>query len=233
MNRIDALFDRMDAWRHFPNYQLERRADLFFSLYVPEALEAKLGLKISDQIVPEFPVRIGTIYPDKHTDKSYKIDYLALSADGEKAILVELKTEGKSLRKNQDDYLTASRDAGVHKLLEGLIEIFRATTSKHKYFALLDCLGTMGLLLIPANLKDLVFSDDAKGADEASRSIEITARVKETIVMYIIPEGKGADIISFSDFGEIVRKHGDPVSRRFAHSIETWSRVEAGHPVDR
>ena len=32
MKQIDTLFDRMDAWRHFPNYQLERRADVFFAL---------------------------------------------------------------------------------------------------------------------------------------------------------------------------------------------------------
>ncbi len=28
MKQIDTLFDQMDAWRHLPNYQLERRADL-------------------------------------------------------------------------------------------------------------------------------------------------------------------------------------------------------------
>ena len=32
------LFDRLDEWRDFPNYQLERRADIFFSLYLVEAL---------------------------------------------------------------------------------------------------------------------------------------------------------------------------------------------------
>ena len=46
MSGIDKLFDCMDAWRHLPNYQLERRAGLFFSLYLTEALEAKLGFKI-------------------------------------------------------------------------------------------------------------------------------------------------------------------------------------------
>lgn len=30
MDPITQLFDRMDDWRHFPNYQLERRADIFF-----------------------------------------------------------------------------------------------------------------------------------------------------------------------------------------------------------
>ncbi|HPD48392.1 MAG TPA: hypothetical protein P5279_17685 [Anaerohalosphaeraceae bacterium] len=71
---ISQLFDRMDAWRHLPNYQLERRADLFFSLYLPSVLESKFGVPVSPIVIPEFPVRIGTIYPNIPTDKSYKID---------------------------------------------------------------------------------------------------------------------------------------------------------------
>lgn len=51
MKQIDTLFNRMDAWRHLPNYQLERRADLFFSLYLPEVLEAKLGFLVGDTII--------------------------------------------------------------------------------------------------------------------------------------------------------------------------------------
>jgi hypothetical protein len=78
----------MDACRHLPNYQLERRGDQFFSLYLPEVLEAKLGFPVGSTIIPEFPVRIGMIYPDIPIDKSYKIDYVALSADADKAIFV-------------------------------------------------------------------------------------------------------------------------------------------------
>ena len=40
---IDRLFDRMDRWRHLPSYQLERRADLFFSLYLPEVLQKRFS----------------------------------------------------------------------------------------------------------------------------------------------------------------------------------------------
>jgi len=61
MDLIATLFDRMDGWRHLPNYQLERRADLFFSLYLPAAVEAKLGFSVHPLMVPELPVRIGTI----------------------------------------------------------------------------------------------------------------------------------------------------------------------------
>ena len=104
----NVLFDRMDAWRHLPNYQLERRADLFFSLYLPKVLEEKLGFPVRERLIPEFPVRIGTIYPHIPINKSFKIDYVALSEDGSKAVLVELKTEGMSRRSSQDKYLLAS-----------------------------------------------------------------------------------------------------------------------------
>lgn len=98
MNYTNILFARMDTWRHLPSYQLERRADLFFSLYLKEALEARLGFAVAERMVPEFPVRIGAIYPHIPIDKSFKIDYVAVSSDGTSAILVELKTEGLSRR---------------------------------------------------------------------------------------------------------------------------------------
>jgi len=49
MNRIDAIFDRMDVWRHLPSYQLERRADLFFALYLPEVLNTMPQFTVHQQ----------------------------------------------------------------------------------------------------------------------------------------------------------------------------------------
>ena len=109
MEILTQLFDRMDERRHLPNYQLERRADLLFSLYLPQALEAKLGFPVRADLVPEFPVRIGTIYPRIPINKSFKIDYLALSTSGDHAVFVELKTDGHSRRAKQDEYLAAER----------------------------------------------------------------------------------------------------------------------------
>ena len=154
MKQLDTLFDRMDAWRHFPNYQFERRVDIFFALYLPEVLEAKLGFPMRPELAPEFPVRIGTIYPKIPIDKSYKIDYVALSALSDKTVFVELKTEGISLRPAQDKYLRAAQRMGLPRLLEGLLEIFRATKSKLKYFCLLEHLESMDLLRIPASMKE-------------------------------------------------------------------------------
>lgn len=230
MNMIDAVFDRMDAWRHLPSYQLERRADLFFSLYLVEALQAKLGFPVDNRLIPEFPVRIGTIYPDIPIHKSYKIDYVTLSADGNTAVFVELKTEGQSRRDSQDKYLRAACAAGFSSLLGGVVDIFRATNSKRKYFCLLTELEGMGLLRVPVELHELMSRPRIQGATEASREIEITSHVTECIVLYVQPNGCGPDVISFEEFHAVVQKHDDPVSQRFTRSLREWADTQAGHP---
>ncbi len=229
MKPIQTIFDRMDAWRHLPNYQLERRADLFFSLYLPEVLEAKLGCPVAPLIIPEFPVRKGTIYPDISNNQSYKIDYVAVSANAGKAVLVELKTEGMSRRDNQDKYLVASRKAGFPALLSGVFDIFRATESKRKYFALLELMESMELLRIPTDMKDIMSRSSLKGVTEASRFIEITTSVTDCVIVYVQPNGEGQDIINFDEFRTVVQKHDDPVSKRFAQSLQEWATTKAGH----
>jgi len=211
---------------------LERRADLFFCLYLAEVLESKLGFSVQERLAPEFPVRIGTIYPDIPIDKSYKIDYLALSGDGDKAVFVELKTDIRSKNTKQDDYLKASRAAGMVALLEGLREIFRATNSKRKYFCLLEHLESMGLLRIPGELKEIMARKTLQGANEAVDGIEIISRVKECVIVYVQPkqldEEDNDNIISFEDFAEVVRRYDEPVSQRFAKSLVEWAEIPAG-----
>lgn len=228
MKKIKALFDRMDDWRHLPNYQLERRADLFFSLYLPEVLETKLDFPVAEQIIPEFPVRIGTLYPDTPIDKSYKIDYVALSAAADKAILVELKTDELSRRDSQDKYLTDCSKAGFTALLSGVLEIFRATNSKRKYFVLLEHLESMGLFRIPKDMKQIMLNPKLQGVTKASHEVEITASVTDSIIVYIQPNGSGDNIINFDEFRAVVQKYDDPVSQRFACALTEWARVKAG-----
>lgn len=228
MQRIAPLFDRMDSWRHFPNYQLERRADIFFSLYLSEVLEAKLGFPVQSELAPEFPVRIGTIYPDIPIDKSYKIDYVALSAAADKAIFVELKTESLSRRPEQDKYLLAAQSTGLAGLLQGLLDIFRATNAKRKYFCLLVHLEHMGLLRIPPQMKEMMLQPTLQGVNEISRLIEITTNVQESLIFYVQPNGDGPNVISFAEFSAVVRRHDDLVSQRFAVSLCEWADIRAG-----
>ena len=229
MTQIDTLFDRMDAWRHFPSYQLERRADLFFALYLVEVLEANLGFPLCPELIPEFPARIGTIYPDDPANnQSCKIDYVALSAARDKVVFVELKTEALSRRSEQDAYLLAAQKAGLRALLEGLLDIFRATKSKQKYYCLLAYLERMGLLRLPEGMKEIMAQPTLRGVNQASRQVEIKVDPAESLIRYVQPNGRGENVIPFRDFATVVRKHDDPVSQRFARSLLEWATVQAG-----
>ncbi len=229
MLNIEKLFDQMDKWRNLPNYQLERRADLFFSLYLSDVIKQKLnGKEFIDNFIPEFPVRIGTIYPHIKTDKSYKIDYVGISQDEKTAVLVELKTENLSRRDSQDKYLISSRDIGFSNLIAGIIKIFKATTYKKKYLHLLMHLESLNLISIPAEMNDLLTADNLRGISSLVDQIEITSKVEEVIIIYIQPNGSGEDIISFKDFQYEVKKNDDIVSQRFAKSLLEWAKYPAG-----
>lgn len=228
MKQVDLLFDQMDRWRHFPNYQLERRADIFFALYLPEVVQAKVGFPVRAEMIPEFPVRIGTIFPNIQSDKSYKIDYIALSAALDQAVIVELKTEMLSRRVEQDEYLLAARQVGLPGLLAGLLDIFRATNSKRKYFRLLQYLESLDLLQIPTSLKEIMARSHLQGANQASRQIVITRIPIQSRIVYVQPTGEGEDVISFEEFAKVVEKHDDPMSQRFAESLRRWAATRAG-----
>ena len=101
MDLKNEIFDNMDKWRHLPSYQLERRADAFFAVYMGTLLERKYDIEV-EGLVPEFPVRIGSIDPDSDSNQSFKIDYLAKAGGVDKVFFVELKTDPRSRRSEQD-----------------------------------------------------------------------------------------------------------------------------------
>ena len=144
---------------------------------------------------------------------------------------MELKTEGRSRRSAQDRYLEAARDAGLPALLEGVLDIFRATNAKRKYFHLLEMLERLGLLDIPGCIPEEIRQGMFKETIACSRAVKITSRVSECVIVYVQPRGTGPDIISFNDFRRVVERRDDPVSKRFAKSLAEWARVEAGQGV--
>jgi hypothetical protein len=232
VTEIDTLFGLLDAWRHFPSYPLERRADLYFALYLPEVLEAQFGFPVQPQLVPEFPLRIGTLDPDKTTSASYKVDYVALSAARDKALLVELKTDLLSRRDRQDAYLLAAQQVGLHGLLAGLLDVFRRTKAQRKYFCLLEYLEALEMLhlpeTLPETLREIMARSSLRGARTASRQVEILVDPAETRVVYVQPQGERENVINFRAFAEVVARHDDALSRRFARSLQEWASVQAG-----
>jgi hypothetical protein len=202
----------MDVWRNLPAYQLERRADIFFSIYLPEILSHKLGFEI-EGVIPEFPIRVGTIHHDIDINKSFKVDYLAKANDNKTIILVELKTDEGSRRDKQDWYLERAEQVGLAELLDGVRKIYKATNSKKKYGYLLGLLQNLGFIVLDDN-----------------GTFEITQADYVIQIVYIQPNNPdGQDnVITFQEISELIERHGDELSLRFSKSLVKWASTKAG-----
>lgn len=207
---IEQLFANLDTWRHFPAYQLERRADIFFSIYLPEYLRSECGYDVQS-IIPEFPIRVGTIHSKKEINKSFKVDYLVKVRQPSSVLFIELKTDAKSCRDKQDWYLNATRKAGMQSLLRGLQQIYRATTSKDKYRHLLRALESANLIRLT----------DRTG-------FEVIKEVNPISILYLEPTGDGTSSITFSRLADFVGKKQDELSQRFSQSLREWASTTAG-----
>jgi hypothetical protein len=229
MNIIEEVFERMDRWRNLPKYGLERRADIFFGVYLKHALEVKYKVKIQEEIIPEFPVRKATVDPSIQSDQSsFNVDFLAFSEDRKIAFLIELKTDIGSRREKQDYYLQAVKNIGLVGLIHGLVKIFQATKIKRKYFHLFKMLENAGIVELPSQLQSLVFSENMSGVNALIRDVKITAPVGQMKVVYIQPTGEAEQIINFMEFASLIKGIGGPVTQRFVESLKTWSNIKAG-----
>lgn len=203
------IFDLLDKYRHFPNWQLERRADIFFSLYLEKILQTR-GITNIQGIIPEFPVRLGEIPNHPNINRSYKIDYVVIYQNTRTA-LVELKTDNASRREEQDQYLLGSQEIGFQKLLEGLLKIYAATDAKKKYRAMLD---------------ELVNADVLNKTN--NKNYEIIQKEYETPeIYYIQPNGDGDNTINFHQIADILDST-DEFEARFAQSLRLWADKKAG-----
>lgn len=213
MKYINDIFDNLDKWRNLPAYQLERRADIFFSIYLPEILFRKFGEKI-DGVIPEFPIRVGTIHQSIESNKSFKADYLAKTIDSKTIILVELKTDDNSRRDKQDWYLERAKQVGMAELLDGVRKIYKATNSKKKYEYLLNKLQDMGF-----------FTLDNGG------EFQIRQANYDIHIVYIQPNNpdREENVISFYEVAEIIGNLGDELSLRFSKSLLRWANIKAGN----
>ena len=58
---IEGVFDLLDKWRHLPKYQLERRADIYFAMFLPDVLSHHFDAEFKPNVIPEFPLRRDTL----------------------------------------------------------------------------------------------------------------------------------------------------------------------------
>ncbi len=208
------IFDNLDKWGNFPGYQLERRADIFFAIHLPEIFKKKYGEEIKC-ILPEFPVRIGhlklfTDFVDaskNHGDnQSFNIDYVIVT--DKNVYLTELKTDMTSLNDTQKYYLKKSSELSIEKLAGGVIKILSATTNKWKYSNLLD---------------ELVRIDWVSKTTEGY--VALTQKITGKVI-YIQPNNleDNSNVLSFSEINDLLENSQNPMTLKFRESLTKWSK---------
>jgi hypothetical protein len=230
METVGRMCDLLDRWRHLPDYQLERRADLFFALYLPEFLAGRFGVELDPRFVPEFPLRIGTIYPEVGGNQSCKVDYLAVTRNLAGAFLIELKTDSASRRDGQDDYLSAAVRVGLRGLVDGVVEVARASLSKHKYCCLLRLLEELSLVRLPGELHAALGAARFRSAVNGCLArVEVVApEATKLRVVYVQPVARGEGEVGFGELADWLDGKGERAGCRFAASLRRWAGVRAG-----
>ena len=226
IEEVRAVFNLLDRWRHFPSDQLERRADIFFALYLPGILKHALGVTVDPRVIPEFPIR------KEHSRRSTRADYFLLSKDRSSAFLVELKTEMRSRNRRQDAYLAAARDRGLQQLLSDIPIVAEASKEQAKYVHLLSALEEMGLVALPADIGDYAFPEVRRGITKRIREVQVVASESKVEVVYLQPNESMDDrVISFRAAAEYLDTLDDPFSETFATYVRRWIEPAARRPM--
>lgn len=193
---INKLFEHLDKWRKFPAYQLERRADIFFSIYLEHIIKEKFGTDVT-MIIPEFPLK------NDGNNMSSRIDYLIICEEQKQVFLLELKTDKNSLRPDQDIYLKSAKHKGINQLVTDILIICEATQQKIKYKNIIKELIKAGWL---------------------NHKIEPMSDIYNITIVYILPEenDKYDNVISFDYIVSKLSDYTDELTSRFVTSLLEW-----------
>lgn len=141
-------FKMLEDWKRLPAYRAEPRIDSLVGYYLPDMVADFCEEKIVG-IIPELPIRLGTVKPDlneaSYADKSYKVDFYLLGASG-KNYLIEFKTDSGSRRDKQDTYLDEAKCVGMTAVVKGILRIASVSSYKKKYSHLRSKLLELGLI---------------------------------------------------------------------------------------
>ena len=191
-----------------------------------------VGVKVKPQIIPQFPLK-----HDK-SNQSDKVDFFALSEDGNKGFFIELKTDMKSRRKGQDCYLKKAVKKGMDEILCNLKKIVRASNEKQKYYYLLDTLSELGLIKLQGDLNNMIYPSNVRGVNGRIGEIEILKSSKfMPEVVYVQPyqseedkpDDKRFHYIYFKEFADCVENQGN-MGGLFAGYLRKWIEDPANHP---
>ena len=238
MQSIAEILSALDNWRHLPAYQLERRVDVLFGMILPSVAPALFDFpRCGDvTVIPEFPLHKGAtgISGDRSDNHSVNVDFAVFwsSKHAKRMILVELKTDPKSINDHQLCNMLEARCAGPEKILLGVKEAASASKETNKYAQLiwhLDQVGCFGNseqrdwenpkrifeeLVVAHGWRTLhpdVASITPKGMDEITR-------------------GKFPDMhcVCFRRLADLIERTRHPMETVFSYYLRKWANQEAG-----
>lgn len=254
---VAHVFNIMDGWRHLPGYRLEGRLAPFFELFLLDVLGECLKDECDPSglhpvVIPEFPLRIGTLYSEDElarmrteygrapgANQSYNVDYVAFSTNCKTAFLVELKTDMGSIDEDQKKYLRRARERKLGPLVGGIVDICgsKGTRKRSKYVHLLQLLANLELVAIPdwEDLYRKTFPKPQSRWSDAFRNVEPTVdgKLNFTRVIYIQPRkpnresvkrelGQDFKYICFEEVADVVQRFGE-LGCIFANYLRQWT----------
>ena len=232
---INDLFGLLDKWRHFAGFPLEARSEILFALFLPTVLQHHFKMGINPHIIPQFPL--------KHDDsnQSNNVDFFALSEDGKKGFLIELKTDMGSIEKKQICYLRRAKFRGMREILEDLrtiAKVKRIEPARKKYYHLLSALAELDLIKLQDALCGKMYSNDPTGVYEEIKCTEILASPTLEVV-YVQPRkstcedkqplAEGFKFIYFDEFANCIESQGN-MGGLFAGYLRKWKEDPANQP---
>jgi hypothetical protein len=98
-NLLTNILDLLKANKDLPNYQAERRIDIFVNHFLVRILRWYLRNDLVKFVCPEFPLKVKDNRNSKTKNLSTKLDYLCMT--DKEIVFVELKTDGGSISGSQ------------------------------------------------------------------------------------------------------------------------------------
>ena len=213
MSTIAKYFETLRDWKKLPAYKAETRVDSIVGFALPQVFAHARDLEVVS-VIPELPLRIGSVRPQhegkRFANRSYKVDFFVVTACG-KNYLVEFKTDSRSRRENQDDYLQDAKSVGLTAIVTGILTLYSKTTYRQKYEHLLSKLKAAGLI------------------EGSGSTLEPSVAVDDLQIIYIQPHikvgDKGLNIVDFKTLADALETEfsGDEFMREAALAFRTWA----------
>lgn len=195
---VKNLLLRLNEWRFYPKFQLERHFDVLLSYVLPELLwkyaketssqlpaEIKKNLDplLSSFIIPEFPLLLSLFDPENTSHLANAADFAlfiprATQESIESVLFIELKTDEGSARDSQTRHMhrILMEDKPFSEYLEAIrLMILKSKQNARKYLFLLKQLSNLGLLqgldemFLTFQEKEIFYKDKYLKADSISK----------------------------------------------------------------